>query len=96
MFDGEPLIPQVPGQMLKIAPFPNQQYFPGPTGSGVFSIFSDFGPVQVEYLGLFLVDADGEFLCDGLVMGVFPGLDCDPVTTEKENWGRIKALYLDR
>jgi len=92
MFQGDPLVPTL-GQMLKIAPFPNQNLVPGPSGTGVFHFYSDSPPTEFEYPGLFLVDSAREFVCGGSIMGVFPGLVCDPVPTEKQNWGYIKALY---
>jgi len=95
MFQGDPMV-STPGQMMKIAPFPNQNEVPGPSGSGVFKIFSDFGPTGFEYPGLFLVDAAGDHVCSGMIMGFFPALTCDPVHAEKRNWDYVKALYGNR
>jgi hypothetical protein len=66
---------------------------PGPVGTGSFVFYSDLPgvPVSDQFLGL--VDKAGQESCTGIVTGVFPGMACDPVSSDARSFDSLKGLY---
>ncbi|MFO7653084.1 MAG: hypothetical protein R6X25_04600 [Candidatus Krumholzibacteriia bacterium] len=88
--EGDPRVPD-PGKLLRIQPYPGVE--PGPTGVGVFKLYSDQAPAAVEHSYLYLFDDAANFLCEGGVTGVFPGLVCDPLPAERISWSALKSVF---
>jgi hypothetical protein len=91
---GDPSIPGDEGIIIKWEPLTMpDQCEPGPTGTGTFVFFSDYAPGPVdEDLPLLLEKNSGES-CEGTISGVFPALECGPVSTEATTWSELKGQY---
>jgi len=91
--NGDPSIP-IEGILFKWEPLlmdPNCE--PGPTGTGQFVFYSDFGPVAVDDSLPLVAEKNSGEACEGSIDGVFPGLPCNPVGTEARSWTEVKGLY---
>lgn len=91
--NGDPSIPDVDGILFKWEPIEAEGCEPGPTGTGTFHFYSDMAPVPVNEENLAMVDKGGQLACTGALTGVFPGLACDPVSTEARSMDSMKSLY---
>lgn len=79
--------------LLKLDPIESDVCQPGPTGQGTFTFSSNYPPAPISEPNLFLVDKFGQFVCYGLLTGVFPGVPCGPTATEARSWGSQKTSY---
>lgn len=79
--------------LLKFEPVEVPGCEPGPAGSGVFTFWSDWAPAPIDEPNLFLVDKHGQLACYGQLIGVFPGLPCDPTPAPPQTWGGLKTTY---
>ncbi len=89
--NGDPSI-GMGGIMFKFEP-EEGECEPGPTGSGSFFFYSDLEGVPVDEQSVTLVDKAAQEFCTGTLTGVFPGLECDPVTTVKRPFDSLKSVY---
>ncbi len=90
---GDPSIPDIESPLLKFEPYEAEGCEPGPTGSAVFILYSDFSPGDIAADNLFLVDKHGQLACRGRISGDFPALPCNPTPTWQTSWGQLKACY---
>jgi len=91
--NGDPSIPGVDNILLKFEPIENEGCEPGTTGMATFVFYSNLQPAAIDEDILSLVDKYAGNSCFGHLSGDFPSMSCDPVATEKVEWGRAKGLY---
>ena len=91
--NGDPSIP-IEAILIKWEPLEMDPFCePGPVGTGYFVFYSDYDPVPVDDSMPILVEKNSGESCAGTIDGVFPGLPCDPVSTEASTWSEVKSLY---
>lgn len=90
--EGDPSIPEVDGILLKFEPIEGDCE-PGPTGTGTFVFYSNLDPYPIDEDILSVVDKHAQEYCFGHLSGDFPGMACDPVSTEDSSWGQLKGMY---
>ncbi len=92
--NGDPSIPGVEGIIIKWEPSTmSDDCEPGPVGMGSFTFYSDFAPVPVDETLPILIEKNSGESCSGTITGVFPGLDCNPVSTSASTLSEVKGLY---
>lgn len=92
--DGDPSIDGVEGILFKFEPIEDESGCdPGTTGTGTFVFYSDIGPAPIDEEILVLFDKFGQLNCSGYLSGFFPGLSCDPVSTEATSWDALKGWF---
>jgi hypothetical protein len=87
---GDPSI-DLEGVILKFEP--REGCEPGPTGEAVFVFYSNDSPAPILMPNAFLSDKAGRIICYGEVTGVFPGIPCDPTSSQMSSWGSLKGDY---
>ncbi len=90
---GDPSIPGVDGILLKFEPIEDLGCAPGVTGTATFVFYSHLGPAPIDEDILSLVDKFAGNSCFGALSGDFPSMTCDPVETDKLEWGSAKSMY---
>jgi hypothetical protein len=90
--DGDPSIPNADGILFKFEPVEGDCE-PGNTGEGTITFYSDLAPVPVDEEIMSMSDKAALTYCFGTITGVFPGMSCDPVGSEKSSWSNVKGLY---
>jgi hypothetical protein len=91
---GDPSIPGDEGILIKWEPMMmDGGCEPGPTGTGMFTFYSDLAPAMVDDTQPLILEKDGGESCEGTITGVFPALPCDPVAAEATTWTEVKGLY---
>lgn len=66
---------------------------PGPTGTGVFTFYSDLGPYPItEDILIFLLAGMGH-TCTGSITGVFPDIPCGPIAATETSWTAVKGIF---
>ncbi len=91
--DGDPSIP-IEGILFKWEPLDMPGGCePGPVGTGQFVFYSDYEPVAVDDTLPLVAEKNSGEHCEGTVSGVFPGLECNPVSSEASSWTDVKGLY---
>jgi len=90
--NGDPSIPGDEGIIIKWEPI-EEGCEPGPTGTGHFTFYSDYAPVPVNADLPVLIEKNSGESCSGTITGVFPGLECDPVSAEATTWTELKQRY---
>ncbi len=91
--NGDPSIPGVDGILLKFEPIEGLGCEPGVTGTASFVFYSHLGPAPIDEDILSLVDKFAGNSCFGSLSGDFPSMSCDPVETDKLEWGSAKSMY---
>ncbi len=79
--------------LYKFEPDESVECEPSNVGSAAYVFYSDYAPYPTELPNLLIVDKHGRQACFGELTGVFPGLPCDPVSDEGDNWGDVKSAY---
>jgi hypothetical protein len=92
--DGDPSL-GILGNVFKFEPYEAEGCEPGTAGTATLVFHSDFPPVGIGMVNLFLQDKHGQLACSGGVTGVFPGLPCDPTPASRGSWGLLKERYAD-
>ncbi len=91
--NGDPSIPGVDNILLKFEPIEDMGCEPGTMGTATFVFYSHLGPAPIDEDILSLVDKFAGNSCFGSLSGDFPSMACDPVDTEKLEWGSVKGLF---
>lgn len=89
---GDPSIPDLDGILLKFEPI-GMECEPGPIGTATLTFYSDQPPAPIDEEILLLFDKFSGLACSGYLSGVFPGLACDPVSSESMNWDALKSTF---
>jgi len=83
----------LPAVVLKYEPRTANACEPGPQGAATYEFQSPYPPELIDVEHLALVQKFATQTSYGSLQGVFPGLPCNPVSTEQSAWGSLKASY---
>ncbi len=92
LMEGDPSL-QIHVPVLRYTPRADSQVRPAPDGTAVFTFWSDLPPWPIDQPNDLLSEVFGGDHAFGDILGVFPGLPCDPITAEESDWGEVKARY---